>query len=99
MKTVLMLFLLSPLSLFAQRWITKYNDDTMGTTMYSISNPKQEHIVRVYTDSCGFTKEITFKAEFEDFICSQCKHKASIWVDQKWYCKHHYKQYSKHHKQ
>lgn len=91
MKILFIFFLFIPLISSAQRWVTKHNDDTMGTTIYSISDPKQEHTVRIYTDSCGFIKEITFKAEFEDFVCNQYKCKASIWIDRKWYCKRHYK--------
>lgn len=88
---LLVALLLLPLLSSAQRWVKRTNGDTMGTTIYQTSEPKQEHTVRVYLDSLGFTREVTFKAEFNDFICSQCKRKASIWIDRKWYCKRHYK--------
>lgn len=90
MKLLIVLLLL-PLLSSAQRWVKRINEDTMGTTLYQVSEPKKEHTVRVYVDSLGFTKVIAFKAEFEDFTCSQCKHKASIWIDRNWYCKRHYK--------
>lgn len=84
MKTLLFIPLLCiPLVSSAQKWVTKHNDDTMGTTMY----PAPQQIIT--TDSTGARH--SFKIAIEDPKCSRCRRTAAIWSKDSWYCTKHYK--------